>query len=599
MPDQTAQERIAELEQQIAALPIGSIGKKTVNGKEYFYHRWTENKKRREKYIPSDEVAALQSQIDARKALKAELRQLRRQIPVVAVPKKPDHAFRTNVRTDAALRSYAAPVKSFKKRDGFQALHDYIYGPQQDKVFILCGLRRTGKTTLIRQILSEMSDDDLTRTALVQITPKDTLADVNQDLKYLESAGYRYAFFDEVTLMEDFISGAALFSDVYAASGMKIVLSGTDSLGFLFTENEELYDRCIMLHTTFIPYREFERVLGIKGIDEYIRYGGTMSIGGVHYNETSTFATKASADEYVDSAIARNIQHSLRYYQDSSHFRHLLELYQKNELTSAINRVVEDQTYRFTVEVLTREFKSNDMELSARNLRSDRAQPNDVLDCVDIESVTLRLKNLLEIRNKAEQSVAVDSVHAEEIKEYLTLLDLTQSVDVVAMPSGEKMTRTVIAQPGLRYAQASALIESLLLDPEFRDLSINERNAVQERILSTLLGRMMEDVVLLETKLANPKKQVFVLQFAIGEFDMVVFDPATSTCKIYEIKHSAEVVPEQMRYLLDAEKCKATEHRYGKITGKYVIYRGGNCLMGDVQYLNVEEYLYIAYKSGV
>ena len=591
MPNQTAQERIAELEQQIAALPIGSIGKKTVNGKEYFYHRWNENKKRREKYIPSDEVAALQSRIKARKALVAELKQLRRQLPAVAAPMKADHAFRTNVRTGDALRSYAAPVKSFKKRDGFQVLHDYIYGPQQDKVLILCGLRRTGKTTLIRQILFGMTDEDLARTALVQITARDTLADVNQDLKYLESAGYRYAFFDEVTMMEDFISGAALFSDVYAASGMKIVLSGTDSLGFLFTENEELYDRCIMLHTTFIPYREFEHVLGIKGIDEYIRYGGTMSLGGVHYNETSTFATKASADEYVDSAIARNIQHSLRYYQDGNHFRHLLELYEKNELTSAINRVVEDQTHRFTVEVLTRDFKSNDLALSARNLRSDRKQPNDILDRVDIESVTLRLKNLLEIRNKAEQSVAVDPVHAEEIKEYLTLLDLTQSVDVVAMPSGEKTTRTVIAQPGLRYAQATALIESLLLDPEFRDLSIEERNAVQARILSTLLGRMMEDAVLLETKLADPKKQVFVLQFAIGEFDMVVFDPATSTCKLYEIKHSTEAVPEQMRYLLDEDKCKATEHRYGKITGKYVIYRGEDCAVDGVQYLNVEMYL--------
>ena len=591
MPEKTIQERIAELEQQIAALPIGSIGKKAVNGKEYFYRRWTENKKRKEKYIPSAEVTALQNQIEMRKALEAELKQLRRQMPAVAAPKKVDHVFRTNVRIDTALCSYAAPVKSYKKRDGFQMLHDYIYGPQQDKVFILCGLRRTGKTTLIRQTLLEMTDDDLAHTAVVQISAKDTLADVNQDLKHLESAGYRYAFFDEVTLMEDFISGAALFSDVYAASGMKIVLSGTDSLGFLFTENEELYDRCIMLHTTFIPYREFARVLGIKGIDEYIRYGGTMSLGGVHYNETSTFATKASADEYVDSAIARNIQHSLNYYQDGGHFRHLLELYQKNELTSAINRVVEDQTHRFTVEVLTKDFKSNDLALSARNLRRDREQPDDILDRVDIERVTLRLKNLLEIRNKAEQSVAVNPVHAEEIQEYLTLLDLTQSIDVAIMPSGEKMSRTVIAQPGLRYAQATALIESLLLDPEFRDLSIDERNAVQARILSTLLGRMMEDVVLLETKLANPKKQVFVLQFAIGEFDMVVFDPVSSSCEIYEIKHSAEVVPEQMRHLIDEDKCKATEHRYGKITGKYVIYRGEKRMVDGVQYLNVEDYL--------
>ena len=36
---------------------------------------------------------------------------------------------------------------------------------------------------------------------------------------------------------------------------MKIVLSGTDSLGFMFTKDEALYDRCIMCHTTFIPYR--------------------------------------------------------------------------------------------------------------------------------------------------------------------------------------------------------------------------------------------------------------------------------------------------------------------------------------------------------
>lgn len=30
-----------------------------------------------------------------------------------------------------------------------------------------------------------------------------------------------------------------------------------------------LYDRCSLLHTIFIPDREFERVLGIHGIDAY------------------------------------------------------------------------------------------------------------------------------------------------------------------------------------------------------------------------------------------------------------------------------------------------------------------------------------------
>ena len=67
---------------------------------------------------------------------------------------------------------------------------------------------------------------------------------------------------------------------------------------------------------------------------KYGTAGGTMSLGGVHYNETSTFASKKSADEYVDSAIARNIQHSLECYDNQGHFRHLAELYeQKCELT--------------------------------------------------------------------------------------------------------------------------------------------------------------------------------------------------------------------------------------------------------------------------
>ena len=586
------QTRVAELEQQISALPAGSITKKTVSGKDYFYHRWTENKKRREKYIPAEEVDSFQKQVERRKALEKELKVLQKQLPKKSVSPASAHTFATNIRTGEALRTFSASVRKYRKRECFRQLHDYIYGEQQDKVFILYGLRRTGKTTMIRQIFVEMSDAELSKAAFIQITARDTLADVNRDLKTLEEQGFRYVFLDEVTLMEDFIEGAALFSDVFAACGMKIVLSGTDSLGFLFTEDEQLYDRCILLHTTFIPYREFESVLGIHGIDEYIRYGGTMSLGGVHYNETSTFASKESADEYVDTAIARNIQHSLRCYQYEGHFRHLRDLYERNELTSAINRVVEDINHRFTLEVLTQDWKSHDLGISASNLRRDRENPTDILDRVDLVAVTDSLRKLLEIRDKAEQTVALDDIHAAEIKEYLDLLDLMQDIDVRYLPDvSRKSSRTVIAQPGLRYAQADGLIRSLLLDETFSALSLPERTAVQERILTEIRGRMLEDIVLLETKLANPKKQVFVLQFSVGEFDMVVFDPVAGSCQSFEIKHSTEIAPQQYRHLIDEEKCAQTEHRYGPITGKFVLYRGESQVAEGIQYRNVEEYL--------
>lgn len=584
------QARAAKLEQQISNLPAGSITKKAVNGKEYFYHRWTENKKRREKYIPMDEVENFRVQIGQRKELEQELKMLRKYLPKT---KSVNSAvFTTNVRAGEELRAFAASVRTYRKRECFMQLHDFVYGKQRDKVFILYGLRRTGKTTMIRQIFAGMSDAELAKAAFIQTTARDTLAGVNRDLRLLETQGFRYVFLDEVTLMEDFIEGAALFSDVFAACGMKIVLSGTDSLGFLFTEEEQLYDRCILLHTTFIPYREFESVLGIHGIDEYIRYGGTMSLGGIHYNETSTFASKESADEYVDTAIARNIQHSLRCYQYEGHFRHLRDLYEKNELTSAINRVVEDINHRFTLEVLTQDWKSHDLGISASNLRRDRKNPTNILDRFDLLAVTDSLRKLLEIRNKTEQTVEMDDAHVAEIREYLDLLDLTREIDVLHLPDvSTKSGRTVIAQPGLRYAQADALIRSLLLDEVFSALSFAERTAVQKRILNEIKGRMLEDIVLLETKLANPKKQVFVLQFPVGEFDMVVFDPEAGSCQIFEIKHSEEAVSQQYRHLIDKEKCALTEHRYGTITGKIVLYRGESQMVEGIQYQNVEEYL--------
>ena len=46
---------------------------------------------------------------------------------------------------------------------------------------------------------------------------------MNRDLGKLLDLGYEYVFIDEVTLMPDFIDSAALFYDIYAEKGMKIV----------------------------------------------------------------------------------------------------------------------------------------------------------------------------------------------------------------------------------------------------------------------------------------------------------------------------------------------------------------------------------------
>ena len=84
----------------------------------------------------------------------------------------------------------------------------------------------------------------------------------------------------------------------------------------------------------------------------------------------------------------------------------------------------------------------------------------------------------------------------------------------------------------MRYAQVNALVSSLLLDETFSGMSLPERNAVLKRIQSEIMGRMMEVIVLLDT-----------------------------------------------------------QHRYGTITSKKVLYRGESKMAGEIRYMNVEEYL--------
>ena len=585
-------DKIKELQKQIDNLPIGSISKKAINGNIYYYHRIYINKKRVENYINFEQVEELDRQIKLRKELEKEVKALK------LITAKKDKSeilnlnYSLNIRTKEELKKFIDPVKKYKKRKIINNIYKYIYDVSNEKVLILYGLRRTGKTTLIRQTIGEMSNDDFKKTAFIQVTSKDTLSSLNKDLKKLEKQGFKYIFIDEVTLLEDFIEGSALFSDIFVASGMKIVLSGTDSLGFIFTKSEQLYDRCILLHTTFIPYKEFEEVLGIKGIDRFIEYGGTMSIGGMNYNHEHLFNDSTLVNEYIDTAIAKNIQHSLKYYDNGNHFRHLQELYENDELTNVINRVVEDINHRFTKEVLTKEFKSNDLSISARNLRKDRNNPNIILDEIDHKMFTKNLKKMLDILDLNEQNIDLEQIHVEEIKEYLKLLDLIYEIKIKSFPGiNETKNISVILQPGLRYSQAVSLVESLLMDNKFNELSIKDKNYVITKILNEIKGRMMEDIILLETTVANPQKEVFKLQFAIGEYDMVVFDSMTLSCDIYEIKHSTEVVNEQYKHLIDEEKNKLTEHKFGNILSKSVIYRGESKIIDEIKYINVEEYL--------
>ena len=504
--------------------------------------------------------------------------------------------FHTNVVTGTGLQALANSVAKYGKRDCFSTLQKFVAGSYDGKICILYGLRRTGKTTLLFQMLSELP---IEKTAYIKVQTIDDMSRLTKDLKALFELGYRYAFIDEITLLSDFIDTAAVLSDVFSMMGMKIVVSGTDSLGFAMANRDELYDRSVTIHTSFIPFREYARLLNIRSVDSYIEYGGTLKMENMSFDDPDAafdevaFRDDESTRKYIDTAISRNIQHTLKNDHYGEYFNQLRELYEKGELTNVINRIVQHMNHRFVLRVVEDEFKSHDFgsakELLLHDLPAERAT---VLYDVNEKQILERLKAIIEVKEKSETTVPITQEHIDKVKKYLLMLD-----PIVNCPeryeSGKQAEHIVFSQPGMRYAIAKALVYSLMQDAYFASISEADKAYITGKILDDVKGRMLEDIVLLEVRKTAPSTmEAFKFKFdAGGEFDMVIYDKASKNCRIYEIKHSTEANEKQTLHLRDAEKCQIVENRFGPISGKFVLYRGKDTFAEDVQYLNVENFL--------
>ena len=181
-------------------------------------------------------------------------------------------SYHTNVWLGERLRAFVEGVDRFGKIDSLNQLNKYLNKEISNRVCIIYGLVETGKNTMVRQAIEEMDEERFQKTAYIKIQKRDKLTNLNRDLDRLYENGFRFVFIDEVTLMDDFIDCASLFSDVYAGIGMKIILSGTDSLGFYLASGNELYDRDYTIRTTYIPFAEYSRLLKNDDIDSYIQF---------------------------------------------------------------------------------------------------------------------------------------------------------------------------------------------------------------------------------------------------------------------------------------------------------------------------------------
>lgn len=573
---QLTEERIRNLEARIAEYPRGRISRKTIRGKVRTYLQWYEDGKVHCKYVRDEDLEQVERRVDERCELQIELKRLKDGYEGTVNPK----GFRTSPVLGMCLKPRAEDCAGMERRECYGILDAYLKN-DEPKVCVLYGLRYTGKSTMMCQAMLDMGDKELARTAFIRADSRYDVRDVELDISRLAEMGYRTVFIDEATKLRDFhlCCSSMFYNEV--RSGMRIVMSGTDSLGFWMAEDDELYGEAVMVHTTVIPYREHSRLIGTDDIDDYIELGGTLRKGMLDVEravlrDEIPFGSEESSRRYSTLAIARNIQNSLERIPTSPLWGVLYDLYRSKELTNVINRVVEDFNHRFLEEVIERDFSSND---------------SDDVDSVEMYGVVMEALGILN-RRDATQPVSQNVLSV--LRSYLEALEVLEIGSEYRYEGGTwvRGERNLMIQPGMRFCQAKVLVEAVLQDPTFGSLSDAVRSEAVSRILDSVRGRIMEEIVLSETARAlGPGFSVSRLMFDKGEIDMMVRCDATDTCIICEVKHSLYRTAHQRRHLVDPVKCGAVEGRFGRISDRVVIYRGEGTVEDGVTYLNVETYL--------
>lgn len=515
---------------------------------------------------------------------------------------------------------------NYKERFVFKTLENYLNAENDAKVCCLYGLRRTGKTIMSLQAIQKIDDYDkclFIRCENKQDKEKnkdnteinfenDTIGQVREAIdKHLEkNPNCKYVFIDEVTKTERFITASSMLSDHYASLGLKVVLTGTDSLGFRIAKGKELLDRSHFIHTTYVPYKEYQYLLG-KDIKDYIRYGGTLTDGveNVFYNQDSE-------KEYTNSAIVDNISHTLQLWKDGNTPNYLMfkNLIEHNEFGSYVRKILELSNRTFLAETINDSFKSHDIGSLSELLEQHSLADDNQIRALRSDEINDRIRIFLGI--KEHHFNQADDKAVDVLIDYLKKLDVLYEVPDSAYlnlegkpfyyKSGEHnatfITEYIFTQSGMRYCQVEEILDALMTSDVFRSFPRTLQNEIKEKLTTDICGRLLEDIIFYQLfkefeEINHEKTKREVIKYRNikedKEIDILVLDYENKTMCGIEVKYSDKATKGQTVHLTDEDFCKEIEAKAGvPFTSKIVVYNGEYKEAEDnIIYLNASEFL--------
>ncbi len=499
-----------------------------------------------------------------------------------------------------------------KKRDCFPEIQDYLYNTaKENKICAIYGLRRTGKTTLLKQAIEELSEEDKTKTFLITCNVE---TDFHSVISFINSSiknGKKYFFIDEITYSKGFQQIGEILSDNFVnIHDARIVVTGTDSLALYLSSHSNLYDRVRFIPTTFSTFSEYSYIMDCSDIDEYIKLGSTFV--------PTIYENKANADEYVKTSIANNLINSIKKSEGKNNFQpELTELYDNDEIRTAIELIINKYNKLFSIRSLRATFESSIFTRSLNKLIKDDP---DIIDAINKNQINANISELLEIVPPENIKTNITQKHIAQLEDLLFDMDFLMRIPTIENYNNKEISSPmkIITHPGLYHANIEYTLHEIGNDNNWIGSYNNEqKEKLIKKAYDYAMGDLMENFIIANVnEILNKSKSVsmidlfndnitrwFVSKYEMydsekkhHESDLIIFDKQKKEIFLFEIKHSAENTPEQTQHLENKEFLNKIKDSFGKIAGRYVLYNGNNDFSTEIPRISAVDFLNTIYQ---
>lgn len=472
-----------------------------------------------------------------------------------------------------------------------------------NKVVAFYGLRRTGKTTLMKQLGAKLGVEKI-----YQVLEGETMRDVYAKLDECFERKEKLVLVDEITNASDFIENGALLADYYASCGMNVVIAGTDSLGIFLAENKALLDRIEPIDTTYVSFAEHCEVLNTNDMDDYLKHGGLMSKA----KAKEMLEDPVQLKRYLDSAVSDNIAHSLRNAKQSKDFPEVTR-YNERDISLVIRKTVELYNGTITCNFLNSDLQKASITAPVSDAikKAANVEEKKRFASLDKDALTSEYKAAVNLscslEKDATDELIVQLTDALFKLNFLSVFENREYNQINGIWLATKRLEYYIVQPAIKNALLQEAKRVLLNSDSLANLTEGQREWLSNQIESDILGQMTEAVVIFETAKCLSKDRYLVCKpmfriegRPIGEYDMLVYDKKTNEYYGFEIKHSSEMHSEikngvhvgQDKNLHNAEIKGVIDTNYGNRKHVCVLYNGasGSAPTGT-DYLNISDFL--------